>query len=60
MALIGGTFPSVAPPTKAVFKIRSSKHREVVEQSWLEIDKDENRMFADIGSKAGGVQEMRI
>lgn len=47
----GGTFPSLAPSTKAVFKIRSPKHREVVEQSWLNIDKDENQMFADIGSK---------
>lgn len=33
IALKGGTFPSLAPPTKAVFKIRSPKHREVVEQS---------------------------
>ncbi|CRL19073.1 Cytochrome P450 [Penicillium camemberti] len=47
----GGTFPSLAPPTKAVFKIRSPKHHEVVEQSWLNIDKDENQMFADIGAK---------
>lgn len=47
----GGTFPSLAPPTKAVFKIRSPKHREVIKQSWLNIDKDENQMFADIGAK---------
>lgn len=51
IALKGWTFPSLAPPTKAVFKIRSPKHREVVEQSWLNIDKDDDQMFADIGAK---------
>lgn len=48
----GGTFPSVAPSAKAVFKIRGPKHREVVEQSWLNIDKDENQILAEIGAKA--------
>ncbi|CAI7586918.1 unnamed protein product [Penicillium bialowiezense] len=47
----GHAIPAVPPPARANFTVRSPKHREVVENEWQSVEKDEKKILSEIGTK---------